>query len=170
MQNKSLSTRYQIAFHCISLPALAFYFPINYSKAKHIQCVGLFLEMILIIQKGKENPFSFLRTCSLVLIELLRKRNLAHRRPAKAQASLRISAVSPEPLCSQTCSRDLEDASGKEKKRKKKRKKKTTKKRMPVAQIENCACAFEQETRNPWGPFFRVPAQLKLRRMQQFGR
>ena len=43
----------------------------------------------------------------------IRKGYLSHRQLAKAQVGLRIKIVSSELLCSQTCSRDLEEASGK---------------------------------------------------------
>ena len=59
----------------------------------------------------------------------MRKGYLSHKRPAKAQASLRISAASPEPLLLT----DMKDN-----------------KCMPVAQIGDCACAFEEpQTRKP---------------------
>ena len=41
---------------------------------------------------------NFSSTARAQLSQLMRLWNLSHRRPAKAQASLRMRAVSPEPL------------------------------------------------------------------------
>ena len=77
----------------------------------------------------------------------IRKDYLSHKRSAMAQASMCLSAVSPEPFCSQTCSKDLEEAMSKKKKKKKKEKE------MSVAQIG--ACAFgEPLTGKSKGPIF----------------
>ena len=55
--------------------------------------------------------------------------------------------VSPEPFNSQTCSKDLEEASGK--------------KRMSVAQIEDCECALKNhKPENHKLPFSRMPAHF----------
>ena len=51
---------------------------------------------------GKICPFGFRLCCFVVMGQLMRLWFLLHRRPAKAQASLRIRAVSPGPYAIRT--------------------------------------------------------------------